>query len=61
MRREELVGRRVKLIKMEDPRPIPPGTEGLIKRVDTKAKILVVHWDNGRVMNLVEADKYRII
>ena len=46
-------GTRVRLIQMgNDPRPVPPGTEGTVIGVDDVATIHV-HWDNGSGLGLV--------
>lgn len=53
--KEELIGRRVVLFKMnDDPKtnPIPPNTKGTIVFVDDM-DYYKVEWDNGRVLNLL--------
>ncbi len=53
--KEELIGRRVVLHKMnDDPKtnPIPPNTKGTIVFVDDM-DYYKVEWDNGRVLNLL--------
>lgn len=45
-------GSRVRLHFMEDPRPIPFGTEGTVNHVDD-AGTIHVDWDNGRRLGLV--------
>lgn len=45
-------GSRVRVHFMEDPRPIPPGTEGTVNHVDD-AGTIHVDWDNGRRLGLV--------
>ena len=56
-----LVGKRVKLINMNDPFPIPTGTEGVITYVDD-INNYHVNWDNGSTLSLVpEEDKFQIL
>lgn len=43
---------RVRLIKMVDPRPIPPNTEGSVIAVDGIGQIHI-KWDNGSTLALV--------
>lgn len=61
---KDLVGKRVKLILMnDDPQtnPIPPNTMGTILSVDDMY-YYKVKWDNGRVLNLLpDEDEYEII
>ena len=45
-------GSRVRVHFMEDPHPIPYGTEGTVYRVDD-AGTIHVDWDNGRRLGLV--------
>jgi hypothetical protein len=54
-------GMRVKLINMiDDPNPIPNGTEGTISLIDG-AGIIHVDWDNGRRLGLIPGvDEYEI-
>jgi len=60
--KEELVGKRIRLIQMgDDPNPVEPGTEGTIDHVDSIGQ-LHVKWDNGRSLAIVpEEDQYEII
>lgn len=55
-------GTRIKLIKMgDDPRPIPPNTEGAIDHVDDMGHIHCI-FDNGRRLGLIpEEDEYEIL
>jgi hypothetical protein len=55
-------GDRVRLIAMvDDPDPVPPGTEGTIDAVDG-AGTRHVRWDNGREIGLIpDADQYELI
>jgi len=61
---KELIGKRVKLILMnDDPKtnPIAPNTMGTIMSVDDM-NYYRVKWDNGRVLNLLpDEDEYEII
>ncbi len=61
---KDLVGKRVKLILMnDDPKtcPIEPNTMGTIMSVDDM-NYYRVKWDNGRILNLLpEEDEYEII
>lgn len=61
---KDLVGKRVKLILMnDDPQtnPIPPNTMGTILSVDDMYYYRV-KWDNGRILNLLpDEDEYEII
>ncbi len=56
-----LEGMRVKLINMiNDPNPIPSGTEGTIRLIDD-AGIIHVNWDNGRRLGLIpNVDEYEL-
>lgn len=56
-----LEGRRVKLISMEDPNPIPSGTKGIITHVDDLNQYHV-RWDNGSTLAIIpEVDKFEIL
>ena len=59
-----LIGKRVKLILMnDDPKtnPIEPNTMGTIISIDDM-NYYKVKWDNGRILNLLpEEDEYEII
>ncbi len=61
---KDLIGKRVKLILMNDePKtcPIEPNTMGTIMSVDDM-NYYRVKWDNGRILNLLpEEDEYDII
>ncbi len=61
---KDLVGKRIKLILMnDDPQtnPIPPNTMGTILSVDDMYYYRV-KWDNGRILNLLpQEDEYEII
>lgn len=62
--RQELVGRRIRLILMnDDPKtnPIEPNTLGTIVSVDDMGYYGVL-WDNGRTLNLLpDEDQYEFI
>ena len=46
---------------MDDPYPIPPGTEGVIHNVDDLNQY-VVKWDNGRTLSVIpEVDQFEIL
>lgn len=58
--RERLTnGDRVMVISMpEDPRPVPPMTEGTVSYIDDAGQIHVI-WDNGQTLALIpEVDEY---
>jgi hypothetical protein len=57
----KLTGRRVRCVEMNDPDPVPVGTEGTVNHVDDVGTIHVT-WDNGRLLGLVPGeDKYELI
>ncbi len=45
-------GTRVRLLKMEDPNPVPIGMLGTVEDVDDIGS-LVVQWDNGRKLHVL--------
>lgn len=45
-------GTRVRLIQMDDPRPVPVGTLGTVLDVDDIGS-LIVSWDNGQSLNVL--------
>ena len=47
-----LNGTRVRLLKMEDPNPVPIGMLGTVEDVDDIGS-LVVQWDNGRQLHVL--------
>ena len=60
MKNDALIGKRVRLIRMEDGQPVQPGTEGVIQMVDGIGQ-LHVKWDNGRTLALIpEVDEFVI-
>ena len=46
LRRQDPVGTRVELVRMDDPQAPPIGTKGTVKGVDDIGSIMVA-WDNG--------------
>ena len=60
IKRTEYIGKRIKMIKMNDPYPIEPNTMGTIHDVDGIGQY-IVHWDNGRTLSVIpEDDEYEI-
>lgn len=58
---DELKGKRIKCISMNDPDPIKEGEEGTVELVDDMGTIHVA-WDNGRHIGLVpEEDRYELV
>jgi hypothetical protein len=56
----ELIGRRIKLIKMDDPYPIEPNSYGIIERVDDMNNYHVI-WDNGRTLSVIpDQDEFEL-
>lgn len=45
-------GTRVRLIQMDDPRPVPVGTLGTVLDVNDLGS-LIVSWDNGQSLNVL--------
>lgn len=45
-------GARVRLVQMDDPRPVPMGTLGTVMDVDDIGS-LIVSWDNGQSLNVL--------
>jgi hypothetical protein len=55
-----IIGKRIKLIQMNDPYPVEPNTMGTISRVDDLGQIHVI-WDNGRRLSVIpEEDEFEI-
>jgi hypothetical protein len=55
-----LIGRRLRLIHMNDPYPVPDGTEGTI--VGVGGGQLIMDWDIDRSLNVdLEHDKFEIL
>jgi hypothetical protein len=46
-----MVGKRIRLIHMDDPHPIPAGTVGTIIGVDQVG--YQMQWENGRTLTLI--------
>lgn len=58
---EELKGKRIKCVSMNDDHPIESGELGTIDLVDDMGTIHV-KWDNGRTLGIVpEEDKYELV
>ena len=58
---QQLIGKYVQLIKMDDPYGIKPGTIGIIYQIDDINNIFV-RWENGETLALIpEIDEYRIL
>mgnify|MGYP006277259213 FL=1 len=55
------IGKRIKLISMNDPYPIESGTLGTIIDVDGIGQYRV-HWDNGRSLSVIpNEDQFEIL
>lgn len=54
--------RRIRCVHMpEDPRPVPPGTEGYCYAIDGAGHLLM-HWGNGQSLNLIPGtDKFKVL
>jgi len=53
---ETIIGKRVRLIKMDDPHTkLRPGDMGTVRHVDSTGTIFV-SWDNGEGLGLVEGE-----
>jgi len=58
---EELTGKRIKCVLMNDEDPVESGTEGTIRCVDDMGTIHV-KWDNGRTLGICrDEDQYEIL
>lgn len=54
-------GTRIKLIFMDDPRPVEPGTYGIVDHVDGAGQ-LHMRWDNGRTLAVnSDIDKFEVL
>jgi hypothetical protein len=47
-----LIGKTVRLIKMNDPLPVPPGTLGQIFHIDSLGQYHII-WENGRRLAVI--------
>jgi hypothetical protein len=59
-----MIPKRIKLIRMDDPDPVEPGTLGTVVKENMVQgqNILEVKWDDGRGLNVIEGiDKYEVI
>jgi hypothetical protein len=57
---DNIIGKRIKMIQMNDPYPVEPNTTGTIMSVDDLGQIRV-NWDNGRVLSVIpEEDEFEI-
>jgi|PlaIllAssembly_1097288.scaffolds.fasta_scaffold3238974_1 hypothetical protein len=55
-----IVGKKIRMIKMDDPYPVEPNTTGTIMSVDGLGQIRV-KWDSGRVLSVIpEEDEFEI-
>jgi len=58
---KHLIGKRVRIIFMEDVDPIEPGQIGVVKSVDDLGQ-LQVDWDNGRTLAIIpEKDQFEVL
>jgi hypothetical protein len=58
---KNLDGKRIKMISMDDPDPIEPGTMGTVIKLDGAGQIQV-KWDNGRTLSVIpEEDRFEIL
>jgi hypothetical protein len=58
---KNLDGKRIKMISMDDPDPIEPGTMGTVIKIDGAGQIQV-KWDNGRNLSVIpEEDRFEIL
>lgn len=58
---KHLIGKRVRMIFMEDVDPIEPGQIGVVKSVDDLGQ-LHVDWDNGRTLAIIpEKDQFEVL
>ena len=61
MTNQELKGKKIRMILMNDPNPIPHGVTGIITHVDDIGQIHV-NWDNGSKLAVIpDVDKFEII
>jgi Domain of unknown function (DUF4314) len=58
---ENLIGKKIKMIQMDDPDPILEGTVGRITGIDFLGT-LYVEWENGRSLSVIPGeDSYEIL
>ncbi len=58
---KHLIGKRVRIIFMEDVDPIEPGQIGVVKSVDDLGQ-LQVEWDNGRTLAIIpKKDQFEVL
>jgi hypothetical protein len=58
---KSLIGTRIRLIKMNDPFPVPSGTLGTIDHIDDMNNIHV-KWENGSTLSLIYGeDQFEIL
>jgi len=55
-----LIGRRIKMVYMDDPYPIEPNELGTIIGVDD-INSYHVKWDNGRTLHVLPEDEFEIL
>jgi hypothetical protein len=61
MEKTQLIGKRIRINYMDDPYPVPQGTEGTISGIDDIGSIQV-KWDNGSTLSVIEEiDNFDII
>lgn len=61
LRRKYPVGTKIRLISMNDPAPVPPGTVGSVTLVDDGGNIHM-KWENGRTLALIAGvDVFEVI
>lgn len=60
-KRTELIGKRIRMIFMDDPQPIEPNTMGTIIGIDDIGDYKI-KWDNGRDLSVIpNEDKFEIL
>jgi hypothetical protein len=61
MEKTQLIGKRILINYMDDPYPVPQGTEGTISGIDGIGQIQV-KWDNGSTLSVIEGiDNFEIL